>query len=288
MIRLQFQLELVYAVQPPGADFFFAIHPALTAYQSVVDECLSVSQPQAQWVLEPSSQHLGQRCLRLRAEAGSLRVAYTAHVQIQHHMASPAHIAQVPLHQLLLEVLPYIYPSRYCQSDRLFNFAQEQFGHLPPGYALAEGICQWVQQHVTFRSNSSVSTTSAVDTLVERVGVCRDYAHLMIALCRAMNLPARFVTGTDYGSPPELGPPDFHAYVEVYLGERWYVFDPSGKAIPMGFMRLATGRDAADVAFATIFGGVVGAQPRIHVVAQVDAAQGWAQPVLTDQALSTA
>ena len=86
--------------------------------------------------------------------------------------------------------------------------------------------------------------------------MCRDFAHLMIALCRAVNIPARFATGTDYGADPALGPPDFHAYVEVYLGDRWYIFDPSGTAIPMGFVRFGTGRDAADVAFATIFGGV--------------------------------
>ena len=107
---------------------------------------------------------------------------------------------------------------------------------------------------MTFTSNTSNSNTSAVDTLIEQVGVCRDFAHLMIALCRAVNIPARFATGTDYGADPALGPPDFHAYVEAYLGDRWYIFDPSGTAIPMGFVRFGTGRDAADVAFATIFG----------------------------------
>jgi transglutaminase-like putative cysteine protease len=90
----------------------------------------------------------------------------------------------------------------------------------------------------------------------------------MIALCRALNIPARIVTGTDYGADPALGPPDFHAYVEVYLGDRWYLFDASGTGIPMGFVRLGTGRDAADVAFATIFGNVTGQAPiiRIHVL----------------------
>lgn len=100
---------------------------------------------------------------------------------------------------------------------------------------------------------------------MEQVGVCRDFTHLMIALCRALNIPARMVTGTDYGADPNLGAPDFHAYVEVYLGDRWYLFDASGTGIPMGFIRLGTGRDAADVAFATIFGDVASMAPSVRV-----------------------
>jgi transglutaminase-like putative cysteine protease len=124
-----------------------------------------------------------------------------------------------------------------------------------------------VQSHVRFASNTTDSRTSALDTFVDRVGVCRDFTHLMIAMCRALNIPARVVTGTDFGAHPDLGPPDFHAYVEVYLGDRWYLFDPSGTAIPMGFVRLGTGRDAADVAFATIFGSVVSKAPLVRVTA---------------------
>jgi transglutaminase-like putative cysteine protease len=133
------------------------------------------------------------------------------------------------------------------------------------GYSRVQAIRDWVMNRITFRSNSSNGHTTAVDTLVEEVGVCRDFAHLMIALCRAVNIPARFVTGIDYGADPGLGPTDFHAYVEVYLGDRWYIFDPSGVAIPMGFVRICTGRDAADSAFATIFGGVRGAAPVMHI-----------------------
>lgn len=288
MIRIHYQLELTYTVQAPGADFFFYIHPALTACQSVPQEFLTVSQPQAQWEIECSQKHSGERCLRLKAVEGALRVSYDAMVELRPYLDDPAQIAEMPVYELPLEVLQYIYPSRYCQSDRLFKFAHDEFGQLAPGYTRAKAICEWVRQHVTFRSNTSNSTTSALDTLIQRVGVCRDFAHLMIALCRAVNLPARFVTGTDYGADPKLGPPDFHAYVEVYLGGRWYVFDPSGTAIPLGMMRLATGRDAADVAFATMFGGVVGDPPKISVLAQEDAARGWEMPAHTSQALSTA
>ena len=125
-----------------------------------------------------------------------------------------------------------------------------------------------------------------MDTLIERVGVCRDFTHLMIALCRALNIPARMTTGTDYGALAALGPSDFHAYVEVYLGNRWYLFDASGTGIPMGFMRFGTGRDAADVAFATIFGDVVGSAPTI--AARAMGGDGLEIPAHRSEALSTA
>jgi transglutaminase-like putative cysteine protease len=145
-----------------------------------------------------------------------------------------------------------------------------------------------VQQHIAFTSNVSSSKTSAVETLIERAGVCRDMTHLMISLCRALNIPARFVTGTDYGADPALGPPDFHAYVEAYLGDRWYMFDASGTGIPMGFVRIGTGRDAADVAFATMFGGVTSVHaPMVRAVAVGDAGQGFEQPHHCALALST-
>ena len=187
---------------------------------------------------------------------------------------------------LPLEAMPYVYPSRYCQSDRLLKFAFNHFGSLWQGYSRVLAIQHWVQQHVTFASNTTDSRTSAVDTLIEQVGVCRDFTHLMIALCRALNIPARIATGTDYGADPVLGPPDFHAYVEVYLGDRWYIFDPSGTAIPMGLVRIATGRDAADVAFATIFGDVQANAPIIR--AEAREGPGLERPYHCREALSTA
>ena len=286
MIRLNFQVALSYTVLEPGADFFFQIHAAQTAHQVVVSEHLDISQANAIWQVLPSPT-AGQRCLQVTAMPGPLQVRYDATVDIDHCKETPSLIPEMPVRLLPMDVLAYIYPSRYCQSDRLAHFATSQFGYLPHGYSRAQAICDWVRQNIVFRSNSSNSTTAAVDTFIERVGVCRDFAHLMIALCRAINLPARFVTGTDYGADPSLGPPDFHAYVEVYLGSRWYLFDPSGTAIPMGMMRIATGRDAADVAFATIFGGVISEQPLIHAVAEVDAANGHELPEHPTLALST-
>jgi len=179
----------------------------------------------------------------------------------------------MPVAQLPASVLSYIYPSRYCQSDRLRRMAMREFGQRWHGYGRVQAIRDWVLERTTFSSNTSDSNTSAIDTLLGQVGVCRDFAHLMIALCRAINIPARFVSGIDYGADPALGPTDFHAYVEVYLGGRWYIFDPSGTAIPMGFVRFGTGRDAADVAFATIFGTVASFAPVIDIRA-VEGADG--------------
>ena len=284
MIRLQLQVALNYEVKDlSGADFVFNIHAAETAHQSVSNESLVLNQRVNPDIATDAT--TGTRFMRLHADPGPLQLTYSATVDLIHHRSDPDKLAEVPVRCLPLEVLPYVYPSRYCQSDRLLRIASNEFGALWPGYSRVLAIQHWVQRRVTFTSNTTNSSTSAVDTLIEQVGVCRDFTHLMIALCRALNIPARIATGTDYGADPSLGPPDFHAYVEAYLGDRWYLFDASGTGIPMGFMRFGTGRDAADVAFATIFGYVVAGAPQINVRAVEDA--GMEFPSHCRDALST-
>ena len=267
MVRLELSTQLGYEVLDAGCDFIFNIHAAQTARQTVVHESLQLSQnlPVSDYT-DPATQN---RFLRLRAAAGPFTLNYSAVLDITHFEARPQDLFELSAQALPGEVLTYLSPSRYCQSDRLMNLASNEFGHLTMGYSRAQAICDWVQRHVSFQGNTSNSNTSAIDTLVERVGVCRDFAHLMIALCRAVNIPARMASGMDYGADPALGPPDFHAYVEVYLSDgasgRWFLFDPSGTAIPMGFVRFCTGRDAADIAFATIFGRVSAMQPVISI-----------------------
>ena len=262
MIRLKLAIELDYDIAAPS-DFIFNIHAAHTERQQVLAENLSLSQDVPFAVDEDPVTH--NRCLRLSAMPGHLHLRYDATIDLLHHVEQPAHIAEVPVARLPTRVLGYIYPSRYCQSDRLLKLANREFGQQWQGYSRVQGIRDWVLQRTAFTQNTSNSNTSAIDTLLATEGVCRDFAHLMIALCRAVNIPARFATGIDYGADPKLGPTDFHAYVEVYLGDRWYMFDPSGTAIPMGFVRFGTGRDAADVAFATIFGPVASSAPRITI-----------------------
>jgi transglutaminase-like putative cysteine protease len=267
MVRLELSTQLAYEVLDAGCDFIFNIHAAHTARQTVVHESLQLSQNlPVSFYTDPATQN---RFLRLRAAAGPFTLNYRAVLDITHFEARPQDLFELSAHALPGEVLTYLSPSRYCQSDRLMTLASNEFGHLPMGYSRAQAICDWVQRHVSFQSNTSNSNTSAIDTVIERVGVCRDFAHLMIALCRAVNIPARMTSGMDYGADPALGPPDFHAYVEVYLSDdtagRWFMFDPSGTAIPMGFVRFCTGRDAADIAFATIFGRVNAMQPLISI-----------------------
>jgi transglutaminase-like putative cysteine protease len=284
MIRLRLSLELDYEVFDPGCDFIFNIHAAHTRRQHVVEESLSLNQNVATKVeTDPATLN---RYLRLSARPGPLHVTYRATVDLLHFMAQAEQVPEVPVARLPAQVLGYIYPSRYCQSDRLLKFAMREFGQQRHGYSRVQGIRDWVLQHTRFTQNTSDSNTSAIDTLLETVGVCRDFAHLMIALCRAMNIPARFTTGIDYGADPALGPTDFHAYVEAYLGDRWYMFDPSGTAIPMGLVRFGTGRDAADVAFATIFGSVRSSAPRISIEAVPGADGRLVMPCHCAEALS--
>ena len=285
MIRLRLSLELDYDIAEPGCDFIFNIHAAHTGRQRVLEEALTLSQDvPAKVETDPATLN---RYLRVQALAGPLRVAYDATVDLTHHFGDPSQIAEVPVARLPAEVLGYIYPSRYCQSDRLHRLAMREFGQRWQGYSRVQGIRDWVLERTTFASNTSDSNTTAIDTLLETVGVCRDFAHLMIALCRAINIPARFTTGIDYGANPALGPTDFHAYVEVYVGDRWYMFDPSGTAIPMGFVRFGTGRDAADVAFATIFGSVITHAPRISIEAIAGDDGRLVMPYHCAEALST-
>lgn len=290
MVRMAFSTQLEYEVLDAGCDFIFNIQAAYTPRQRVVEESLGLNPAlMASYYTDAQTQ---SRFMALHAAQGCFSIRYNAVVELTHFEAAPSALFEVSPQALPGHVLPYLYPSRYCQSDRLLAFASQQFGSLVMGYSRAQAICDWVQGNVRFQGNTSNSNTSALDTLIDRVGVCRDFAHLMIALCRAVNLPARMVSGMDYGADPVLGPSDFHAYVEVYLADaygmgRWYMFDPSGTAIPMGFVRFCTGRDAADIAFATIFGSVNAAQPVISIQAVPDADGQLVLPQRVGYALST-
>ena len=203
-IRLRYQADLQYEVLSPTCDFIFNLQATRTAHQRVVSEKLEISQPvQPQAFIDAAT---NSRYLRLRAEKGPLRVYCETVVDLVHHRAPPATLPEVSIAELPADTLSYLYPSRYCQSDRLNRFAFAEFGGLEQGYGRVQAIRDWVQGHVEFVSNTSDANTSAVDTLVTRQGVCRDFAHLMIALCRAVNIPARFTTGIDYGADPALGP----------------------------------------------------------------------------------
>lgn len=284
MIRFDLTITLDYTVLAPS-DFVFVIQPTHTPYQRVTWERLATA-PELP-VAEETHGRPANRHLRMHAEPGPLHVKYDAIVDLVHHFALPADLRETPIAELPSQVLQYIYPSRYCQSDRLMDVARAEFGTMQPGYQRVEAIRQWVQSRTRFQIGSSHAGTSALETYECGAGVCRDFAHLMISVCRALNIPARLVTGIDYGADPALGPTDFHCYVEAYLGERWYLFDPSGISPRMGLLRIGTGRDASEVAFATIFGTVQWTMPKIAIRADGDALSGIVEPFRHDYAVST-
>lgn len=161
-----------------------------------------------------------------------------------------------PVGELPSELLRYTLPSRYCDSDKLMNFAWNQFGQVTHGLPRVQAICDWVHNNIEYRYMSGRSDLSASEVIGRRYGVCRDFAHAGIALCRSFNLPARYVTGhlPDIGFLDPGSPMDFHAYFEVYLGQDWLTFDPRFNVPRIGRVKVAHGADAVDGAFATIYG----------------------------------
>jgi transglutaminase-like putative cysteine protease len=163
---------------------------------------------------------------------------------------------QVPVENLPESTLVYLLGSRYCETDQLVDIAWQHFGHGPTGWARVQAICDFVHQRIEFGYHHARRTRTALEAYVEGVGVCRDYAHLAIALCRCMNIPARYCTGYlgDIRIPPIPGPMDFAGWFEAYLGDRWYTFDARNNTPRIGRVLMARGRDACDVALCSTFG----------------------------------
>jgi transglutaminase-like putative cysteine protease len=163
---------------------------------------------------------------------------------------------QVPVELLPEEALVFLIASRYCDSDRLLDLAWTHFGETNPGWARVQAICDFVHDRIAFDYEHARVTRTASEAYEEKYGVCRDYAHLAIAFCRALNVPARYCTGYlgDVGTSLPYPPGDFAAWMEVYLGGQWHTFDPRNSVPRIGRLLLARGRDAADVAITTTFG----------------------------------
>ncbi len=238
---------LAYDVAGP-TDFLFQIHALRGMDQEVLSESLQITPGLQQHIYADPTLH--HRFLRLHAEAGPLQLHYTARVrrtpQPVDRMAAEVAIADLPD-----ELLHNLMPTRYCESDHLSRAAQKMFGGLPRGYARVEAICEWIHTNVEYLIGSSQATTTALDVFVQRAGVCRDFAHLAVTFCRALNIPARLVVGYARFDEP---PPDFHAVFEAYIGGAWVMFDATRMSPLDELVRIAAGRDAKDVAFATIFG----------------------------------
>jgi transglutaminase-like putative cysteine protease len=199
----------------------------------------------------------GNWCSRIVAPKGQIRLASTAVVKDNGEPdVVVASAAQHSIQDLPEETLMFLLGSRYCETDQLSQIAWKLFGHSPPGWARVQAICDFVHNHITFGYEYSRATRSAFEAFNEGKGVCRDYAHLAIAFCRCMNIPARYCTGYlgDIGVPPPYGPMDFAAWIEAYLGGRWCIFDPRNNVPRIGRVLIARGRDATDVAISNTFG----------------------------------
>lgn len=199
----------------------------------------------------------GNWCSRLVAPAG--RFAISSDTVVRDHgqpdVLSPQ-AWQVPVEQLPEETLVYLLGSRYCETELLSDLAWQRFGNGPTGWARVQAVCDFVHQHIRFDYAHARRSRTAWEAYNEGQGVCRDYTHLAVTLCRALNIPARYCTGYlgDIGMPPPYGPMDFAAWFEVWLGDRWHTFDARNNTPRIGRVLIARGRDACDVALTSTFG----------------------------------
>ncbi|MES3001714.1 MAG: transglutaminase family protein [Pseudomonadota bacterium] len=240
---------LEYEVKAP-THFCFNLEAAHWPTQKILSERLAVSSGVS--VHRFSDDGSGNRFFRFDASPGTLVVDYKADVQVfSEHVAED--LPETPVSEVPDSIFHYLMPTRYCESDVLACAAQQLFGNDTPGIGRVRNIVKWIHDSITYRPGSTNSTTTAQEVFVQRAGVCRDFAHLGITMCRAINIPARIVVGYVWFDEP---PQDFHAIFEAWIDGRWVLFDPTGMAPVDRLVRIGTGRDAKDVAFSTYFGDV--------------------------------
>jgi transglutaminase-like putative cysteine protease len=245
--------SLVYETTVPTA-VLFVLRPRLEGKVLVMQEKLSFGIGLPSYEFQDSHGNITYRSMLM---PGRNEIRHDAIVAVSSLPDSRDVLCQIlPVGQLPFETLRYTLPSRYCDSDKLMNFAWTQFGHIPHGLPRVQAICDWVHTNIEYRYLSGRADLSASEVIERRYGVCRDFAHAAIALCRTFNLPARYVTGhlPDIGFLDPGTPMDFHAYCEVYLGNEWLTFDPRFNVQRIGRVKVAHGADAVDGAFATIYG----------------------------------
>jgi transglutaminase-like putative cysteine protease len=253
-IQIRLGYELIYEFpQPTPLNLMLRIHP--TRERDIVIPDVITTEPNV-----PLTEHrdsFGNRCTRLLAPAGQIRIAGHAIVRDGGGADEVAPWAsQVPVQDLPDDALQFLSGSRYCETDHLSQIAWNLFGNSPSGWARVQAIIDFVHSHIRFGYEHARPTKTAWEAFNEGTGVCRDFAHLAVAFCRCMNIPARYCTGYlgDIGVPPNDAPMDFAGWFEAYLGGRWFTFDPRNYVPRIGRVLIARGRDAADVAISTSFG----------------------------------
>jgi transglutaminase-like putative cysteine protease len=252
--RLQIGCDFTY-VAAVSTPVVFQVQPAESPQISIED---------SRWVCAPTVgirsyiDLYGNPCVRAVLPAGESSFGYQAVAVVPDATEDADEDApELAPDDLPDDTLVYTLPSRYCLPDVLGDESWSRFGALAPGYRRVQAVCDYVHQHLTFQYGSSTALSSAVDVNLAGRGVCRDFAHLAISFCRALNIPARYVFGylPDMDVPPDPAPMDFAAWMEVWLGNRWWTFDPRNNIRRKGRVVIGRGRDASDVAMATTFGG---------------------------------
>lgn len=255
-LDLTIRVGLEFAYQASAVTpIFLLIKPRLDTWQYIEKEQLTFSPKLSS--LEYEDQN-GNIVHRVNLPIGRTTIRHDALVSVpslyenQNALDEP-----VPIEQMSANLLRYTLPSRYCDSDKLLDFAFQKFGQVPHGLQRVQAICDWVHKNIAYRFGSGSPNRSASETISQGFGVCRDFAHAGIALCRTFNIPARYITGyvPDVAFQDPGSPMDFHAYFQVYVGHRWHTFDARFNVPRIGRIKIACGLDAVDGAFATVYGG---------------------------------
>jgi len=232
------------------ATLILNVQPFRSLKQVVLEESFETSPSLKMKELNSVSGEKRFKIIEIPA-AGDIQITYKAIVENEFSIIPAERLDDVSISLMPASALNYLNPSRYCQSDRLYRFAYHQFGSHQHAYQKVMAVRDWIYTNVQY-GGFTTAQTSAYDTITEQIGVCRDFAHLGVALCRALTIPARYFTGYAY----RLSPPDFHACFEVYLGGHWVIIDATKLAPLNGLVKIATGVDAVDTAFASIFGNL--------------------------------
>lgn len=248
-MRYKLGCDLQYEVRGPTTFIFNFEVAKLIRHHDLVETLSFTPELARRTYVVPD---IRNRYVSVNTGSGPLRAKYEAEVTLDVFRADPATVQELSLDQVPLDIMPYLLPSRFVPSDRLADFAKREFGHLDRGHSRVTAICNWIYNNIEYRRGSSDEQTTATESLLRRAGVCRDFSHLGIAFCRALDIPARFVSCYAYG----LEPSDFHAVFECYLSGRWWLFDATRQADLDGLIRIGVGRDAAEIAFASPFGEV--------------------------------
>jgi transglutaminase-like putative cysteine protease len=253
-MRIRFGYELVYTCSQP-VPMILTLHSHASRIPDLIRPDRMVTQPEVP--LDMYVDGYGNTCTRIVAPAGGIRLTADGLIE-DSGLPDPIfrNAQEHPIEALPQETLVYLLGSRYCETERLMSDAWRLFGHVRPGWARVQAICDFAHQHIAFGYHFARPSKTASEAYTERQGVCRDYAHLAITLLRCLNIPARYCTGYlgDIGVPVSDASMDFAGWLEAYVGGAWHTFDPRNNERRIGRILIARGRDAADVAISTAFG----------------------------------